>query len=245
MGLCREFGPRIHPDCGHPMRPGDGECACPECGVRCTGRFAGCPDVWQRAQTTPSSLPPGLVLPLADDEPPELAEASSPVPPPAQVPTVWPGGKARGPRSALARLGVVAFLAALVLSAWIVVGRGGDTAGVTAGSRSSQPPAAVTTPPSTVPEAPTTTAAPATTAPPVTQAVAAAPQVTSPPPPPARPRTTTAPARPRTTSAPAPAARYGPLCGFSPGAPVDVQINGRPAGAATADRNGCVSAPRR
>lgn len=241
MGLCREFGPRIHPDCGHPMRPGDGECACPECGVRCTGRFAGCPDVWQRAQTTPSLLPPGLVLPLADDEPPELAEASSPVPSPPPVPAAWPGGRTRSRRSALVPMGVAAFVAALLLSVWIVGGRAGDTAGLTAGSRSRQTPAAVTTPPSTVPEAPTTTAAPATTAPPVTQAVAPAPEVTSPP---AQPRTTTAPVRPRTTTAPARAARYGPLCGFSPGAPVDVQINGRPAGASTADRNGCVSAPR-
>jgi hypothetical protein len=35
------------------------------------------------------------------------------------------------------------------------------------------------------------------------------------------------------------------MCGFVPGGPVDVEINGRPAGEQTADRNGCVSRPAR
>lgn len=34
------------------MRPGDGACFCPECGVRCQGLYAGCPEVWERGPRT-------------------------------------------------------------------------------------------------------------------------------------------------------------------------------------------------
>ncbi len=46
MGRCQEFGPQISPGCGHPMVAGQESCGCPECGVVCTGRFAGCAKVW-------------------------------------------------------------------------------------------------------------------------------------------------------------------------------------------------------
>jgi hypothetical protein len=35
------------------------------------------------------------------------------------------------------------------------------------------------------------------------------------------------------------------MCGFAPGSPVDVEINGKSAGTQTADGNGCVSRPPR
>lgn len=55
MGRCHEFGLQIREGCGHPMQAGDSACSCPECGVICGGRFAGCPDVWARG------LPPAEV----------------------------------------------------------------------------------------------------------------------------------------------------------------------------------------
>src|SRR3954465_1525347 len=48
MGWCHEFGPQIREGCGHPMRAGESACACPQCGVVCRGRFAGCAEVWAR-----------------------------------------------------------------------------------------------------------------------------------------------------------------------------------------------------
>ncbi|TMK86440.1 MAG: hypothetical protein E6G57_12280, partial [Actinobacteria bacterium] len=48
MGWCHEFGPQIREGCGHPMRAGESVCACPQCGVVCRGRFAGCAEVWAR-----------------------------------------------------------------------------------------------------------------------------------------------------------------------------------------------------
>ncbi|MGI9033465.1 MAG: hypothetical protein ACR2HY_07245 [Acidimicrobiales bacterium] len=55
MGRCHEFGLQIREGCGHPMEADDSACSCPECGVICGGRFAGCPDVWARG------LPPAEV----------------------------------------------------------------------------------------------------------------------------------------------------------------------------------------
>lgn len=46
MGLCLEFGPQIRPGCGHAMVAGEDACSCPQCGVVCGGRFAGCSAVW-------------------------------------------------------------------------------------------------------------------------------------------------------------------------------------------------------
>src|SRR5438067_4917523 len=48
MGWCHEFGPQIREGCGHPMRAGESACVCPQCGVLCSGRFAGCAEVWAR-----------------------------------------------------------------------------------------------------------------------------------------------------------------------------------------------------
>src|SRR5438445_525731 len=48
MGWCHEFGPQIREGCGHPMRAGESACTCPQCGVVCRGRFAGCAEVWAR-----------------------------------------------------------------------------------------------------------------------------------------------------------------------------------------------------
>src|SRR4051794_39929353 len=48
MGWCHEFGPQIREGCGHPMRAGESACSCPQCGVICRGRFAGCAEVWAR-----------------------------------------------------------------------------------------------------------------------------------------------------------------------------------------------------
>src|SRR3954468_4776905 len=48
MGWCHEFGPQIREGCGHPMRAGESACSCPQCGVVCQGRFAGCAEVWAR-----------------------------------------------------------------------------------------------------------------------------------------------------------------------------------------------------
>ena len=96
------------------------------------------------------------------------------------------------------------------------------------------PPA--TTTPTTTPEPPTTAAPepPTTAAPPPTEPPPAAPPPTAPPA--TSPRSArTAP--PATTAAP----RYGPVCGYRPGQTVRLTINGRPAGSATADANGCVT----
>src|SRR5947208_8174478 len=48
MGWCHEFGPQLREGCGHPMRAGESACSCPQCGVVCRGRFAGCAEVWAR-----------------------------------------------------------------------------------------------------------------------------------------------------------------------------------------------------
>ncbi len=48
MGWCHEFGSQVREGCGHPMTAGDTSCACPTCGVVCTGRFSACGAVWAR-----------------------------------------------------------------------------------------------------------------------------------------------------------------------------------------------------
>ncbi|MBK9181076.1 MAG: hypothetical protein IPM45_16225 [Acidimicrobiales bacterium] len=48
MGWCHEFGVEICAGCGEAMVPGVGACSCATCGTVCTGRFRGCPDVWER-----------------------------------------------------------------------------------------------------------------------------------------------------------------------------------------------------
>lgn len=146
-------------------------------------------------------------------------------------------------RVALMAVGTAAILAALLGSAWALLVAEDDPAGMTPGKRSTQAPADVTpgvdvtTPLLTASEAPIATVGPTTTSTiPATTASPATPPQTLPraaPPAPAQGRTTTA-----TT------ALWGPLCGFRPGTPVDVKINGQPTAAMTADRDGCVSAPR-
>ncbi len=46
MGWCAEFGASIDAGCGHAMVAGLQSCSCPDCGAQCSGRFAGCADVW-------------------------------------------------------------------------------------------------------------------------------------------------------------------------------------------------------
>jgi hypothetical protein len=105
-----------------------------------------------------------------------------------------------------------------------------------------------TTAPPPAAAAPTTTPEPPTTATPDPPTAAALPPSEPPPtePPPTEPPPTAPPATlpPSARTAPpaAPAApRYGPVCGYRPGQAVRITINGRPAGSATADTNGCVT----
>lgn len=46
MGWCQAFGPQIQPGCDHSMVAGPNSCSCPQCGVVCKGKFAGCTAVW-------------------------------------------------------------------------------------------------------------------------------------------------------------------------------------------------------
>ncbi|MGI9032284.1 MAG: BTAD domain-containing putative transcriptional regulator [Acidimicrobiales bacterium] len=48
MGWCHEFVCQIVPECDHPMTAGQQACTCDVCGAVCTGRFGGCPDVWEQ-----------------------------------------------------------------------------------------------------------------------------------------------------------------------------------------------------
>jgi len=48
MGRCFEFGTQIEPRCDHPMVANRDCCTCPECGVRCPGKYSGCAEVWAR-----------------------------------------------------------------------------------------------------------------------------------------------------------------------------------------------------
>jgi uncharacterized small protein (DUF1192 family) len=46
MGWCQAFGPQIRAGCDHSMVAASSSCSCPECGVVCKGKFAGCSAVW-------------------------------------------------------------------------------------------------------------------------------------------------------------------------------------------------------
>lgn len=81
-----------------------------------------------------------------------------------------------------------------------------------------------TTVPTTVPSAPTTVAGPSPAPPP-----------TSPP------EAATDP--PEVTATTVATSRFRPVCGYTPGQPVIVSVNGRPAGEVAADARGCVSPP--
>lgn len=149
-------------------------------------------------------------------------------------------------RRVLIGVGTPLLVAALVLSAWAVLA---DQMG---GSRQVGPPGSgpavteVTTRSVTGSErshvtasqAPTTAVDPTTTAPPGAAPATAAPPTVL--------RTVAPPVATSTTATSMTEdggdTVWGPICGFRPGAPVDVKINGQPAGPATADANGCVSA---
>ena len=104
---------------------------------------------------------------------------------------------------------------------------------VTTGPPATTAPTTTPEPATTAPEPPTTLAPPLTE-PPATEPPAIEPRATEPP--------ATSPPSARTAPAAAPAApRYGPVCGYRPGQAVRLTINGRPAGSATADANGCVT----
>ena len=105
--------------------------------------------------------------------------------------------------------------------------------------------------------APATTSAPATT--PATTATTSVPASTAPVPvitvtpttgPGVTVSTTVLPSASDADAAPSPAAddppvrRYGPVCGYAPGQKVEIVINGRREGTASADADGCVSVTR-
>lgn len=48
MGWCQEFAVEIEPACDHLMVAQRRSCKCWHCGAECTGRFAGCHEVWAR-----------------------------------------------------------------------------------------------------------------------------------------------------------------------------------------------------
>src|SRR5437762_13062349 len=83
MGWCHEFGPQIREGCGHPMRAGESACSCPQCGVVCRGRFAGCAEVWARGPrevhvvSPPNALARRTVAPVRMGGRPTTQEASA------------------------------------------------------------------------------------------------------------------------------------------------------------------------
>ena len=139
-------------------------------------------------------------------------------------------------RWAAAPLGFFLFLAALTLHGLTVKDESsgaGDLPAARPAPSISAPVSTATTAQviavaTTVPQAPTTTAA-TPQEPPTTTAtvVTSAPEGDG-------------------TQAPTPttAARFGPVCGFTPGETVRIRINGQPAPPVTAGANGCVSASR-
>lgn len=141
-----------------------------------------------------------------------------------------PGRLVRWLRWGAAPLGFLLFLAALTAYG-VLRDRDGTSDAPT-------PPAVATTQVSTAP-------APEATVPPTT---AVDPPTTLPEAPP-EPATTSPPVAAETdtaevTATTAPAPRFGPVCGYAPGETVEILINGRPAGTATADADGCVSVTR-
>src|SRR4051794_30166096 len=83
MGWCHEFGPQIREGCGHPMRAGESACSCPQCGVICRGRFAGCAEVWARGPrevhvvSPPNALARRTPTPARVTRTPEQASAGA------------------------------------------------------------------------------------------------------------------------------------------------------------------------
>ena len=257
MGVCREFGPRIHPDCEHPMRAGAESCSCAHCGTMCVGRFPACPQVWERSGVVLAvRAPVRQADPVFADPDLELLEASAPAtygtpaggqPDHTQASQGDPWGRRRS-RPAVLAIGTAGVVAALVLLASNVSRGGGrvelsaahQTPSTTQAAVMPPAPAAVAPPaPTAPPQAPTTAAPPPpTTAAPAPAAAAPAPK------PAARTASGQAPARaPARAASGAPVERFPRMCGFVPGGPVDVEINGRPAGTQTADSRGCVSRP--
>lgn len=114
MGVCREFGPQIHPDCDHPMRAGVDSCTCAICGTRCTGQFPACPQVWLR-----STAAVGVGAP-ATREAPDAADDTLP-----ELPTPTyeadPGPRSRRAPWARRRFARVVAAAALIFMGALVV----------------------------------------------------------------------------------------------------------------------------
>jgi hypothetical protein len=232
------------------MRAGADSCTCSKCGVHCTGRFPACSQVWQRSGVAVAVRAPEREADpeqdVLDDTLPDLSDASAPA---TYTPRRRASGAAWTRRRASSRVLPVAalvFLAMLLLFAAANSNdeESADRLSVTDRTEVSAPAttAAAAPPPAptTVPEAPPTTAPPPppTAAPPQPQPARAA-RAPTPAPAPARP-----PARQPARAAPAPTVGQFPrMCGFVPGGPVDVELNGRPAGEQRADRNGCVSRP--
>ena len=254
MGVCREFGPQIDPDCEHPMRPGADSCTCSRCGAHCTGRFPACPQVWHGSAVAVAVRAPeheaGPQPDPLDDTLPDLWDEPAP---PTYAPSRRTSGAAwsrRRPSPRLLPPAALVFLGALLLFAagtsnerespdrLSVTDQTQVTTPATTAAPAAPPPPA----PTTLPDAPPTTAAapPPTAAPPPPQSAPAAQA-------PARASARApAPARQPARATPAPTVGQFPrMCGFVPGGPVDVLLNGRPAGEQTADRNGCVSRPPR
>src|SRR5437763_239960 len=75
MGWCHEFGPQIREGCGHPMRAGESACVCPQCGVICRGRFAGCAEVWARGPREVHVVSPPNALARRTPTPVRVARA--------------------------------------------------------------------------------------------------------------------------------------------------------------------------
>src|SRR3954451_20775619 len=75
MGWCHEFGPQIREGCGHPMRAGESACSCPQCGVVCQGRFAGCAEVWARGPREVHVVSPPAALARRTPTPARVSRA--------------------------------------------------------------------------------------------------------------------------------------------------------------------------
>lgn len=245
MGVCREFGPQIHPDCDHPMRAGVDSCTCAICGTRCTGQFPACPQVWLR-----STAAVGVGAPAIPQAPAVVDDTLPDLPTPTYEAEPRPRSRRRWTRRQFRRVaaaGALIFLGALIVYATVATGGGerADELSLTdRATPTTQPTATTTAAPPTTPVA-TTLAAPPPTA------AAPSPPTAAPPAPPraarAAPRPAPSPApRPTTRPARGPVVRsFPPMCGFVPGSPVDVEVNGRSAGTQTADARGCVSRPPR
>src|SRR3954462_11093505 len=78
MGWCHEFGPQIREGCGHPMRAGESACSCPQCGVVCRGRFAGCAEVWARGPAEVHVVAPPAALARRPPTPARVTRAPEP-----------------------------------------------------------------------------------------------------------------------------------------------------------------------